>query len=215
MTTTALAKVDEWDEQAQEQLALTAQAELITITDQETFAAAGVFLRTIKDYLRRVDEVTEPVVKAALAAHRAAVAQRDGLKAPALEAEAAVKRKMAAFEQEARRQRALAEARAAEEARVAAEIARRDGVPMTAPTVTPAKAVEIPKAAGVSFASRWVASVVDMKALVKAVADGKVMMDALQPNLAFLNDLARTQKDKLAIPGVTVTEERGARASSR
>lgn len=48
----------------------------------------------------------------------------------------------------------------------------------------------------------WAAEVEDIRALCRAIADGLVSTDAVEPNMAYLNGRARLDKAKLAIPGV-------------
>lgn len=48
----------------------------------------------------------------------------------------------------------------------------------------------------------WSAEVVDLMALVKAVAGGTAPLSALQADMTYLNGRARVDKDNLAIPGV-------------
>ena len=50
----------------------------------------------------------------------------------------------------------------------------------------------------------WRANVTDLKALCKAVAEGKVDVDVVQPNMPFLNTAAKLYKEKLSekFPGV-------------
>lgn len=52
----------------------------------------------------------------------------------------------------------------------------------------------------------WHAEVVDLMALVKAVADGSVPVDALAANTAFLDDAASREREGLRIPGVRAVE---------
>lgn len=52
----------------------------------------------------------------------------------------------------------------------------------------------------------WHAEVVDLLALVQAVADGSVPLAALQPNAAWLDDAAARDRDALGIPGVRAVE---------
>lgn len=51
-------------------------------------------------------------------------------------------------------------------------------------------------------AEGWRAEVVDLLALVKAVAEGQVPVEALQPNAAFLDGHAARDREALAVPGV-------------
>jgi len=48
----------------------------------------------------------------------------------------------------------------------------------------------------------WRADVVDLVALVKAVATGAAPLEVLQPNQQFLDELAAREKQELALPGV-------------
>lgn len=100
-------------------------ARLQIITDAPMFARAGEFLRLVKTYLRQVDEITGPVIAAAHATHKAAVAQRTTLSAHAEQAEKIVKRAMGAYEEGERRRRQEEERRAEEARRQAEAEARR------------------------------------------------------------------------------------------
>jgi hypothetical protein len=48
----------------------------------------------------------------------------------------------------------------------------------------------------------WHAEVVDLMALVQAVADGSVPLAALRANTEWLDEAALRERDALAIPGV-------------
>lgn len=52
----------------------------------------------------------------------------------------------------------------------------------------------------------WHAEVVDLMALVQAVADGSVALAALQPNAAWLDEAAARDREALGIPGVRAVE---------
>lgn len=111
---------------------LTAEVQAVVVADQPTFAAAGAVLRDIATYIKSVNEVMDPIVKAAHEAHRVAVGQRDGLLKPAEAAKRSIGQKMADYEQaqaRLRREAELAQQRERErlerEAREAAEIERR------------------------------------------------------------------------------------------
>lgn len=98
--------------------------------------------------------------------------------------------------------RAMAEAAAKEqEAQLTA---------LTSMVVTVAPQVEAPaKVAGISGRVTYSAEVVDLLALVQAVAAGQVPLEALQPDLKFLGAQARAfKKAGQLYPGVTITAER-------
>ena len=224
---------------------------LIAIIDAPTFALAVQERAEIKRRRARIGELMDPIVSATNTAHKKAVAQRDALLAPFVEADKAYSRKMGEYEQEqARKQREADEAArrererlaAAEQARVAAEqrrvqaeaeavraaeIAAAQGrgdvgatmdlaeAPVAVPVVTPrpvyvprAAWVPPPKAAGVSFSTRWSAEVTDLLALVKAVAGGQAPLTVLTPHMPALNAMARKEQDRLDLPGVRAVPER-------
>jgi hypothetical protein len=58
-------------------------------------------------------------------------------------------------------------------------------------------------------AAAWRAEVVDLVALVKAVATGAAPLEVLQPNQQFLDELAAREKDALTLPGVRPVQDAG------
>lgn len=83
-------------------------------------------------------------------------------------------------------------------------------VPVIAPrpVFVPPPAVAAPKAQGVSFRDDWSAEVVDLLALVKAVASGHQPLALLQANVPALNQMAKALKGSMAVPGIRVTSRR-------
>jgi hypothetical protein len=79
---------------------------------------------------------------------------------------------------------------AAEEAISAAPVIERTIV--AAPT----------KAQGTSIRDYYSAEVTDLMTLVKAVAEGKAPIEAVQANMTYLNGKARLEKGSMKIPGV-------------
>jgi hypothetical protein len=102
-------------ELTQEGTSLQASAAALVIRDSAGFERAAEMLRAIKVYLRRVSDVFDPICDAAFKAHKTACAQRDGMKRHAVEAETAIKGRMATWEQEQERLRREAEAAAQRE----------------------------------------------------------------------------------------------------
>lgn len=94
---------------------IAAKIPLIAIVDQASLEAAAADRAEIKRRLARIEEVLGPVCDTTYKAWKTAVAQRDGLKAPFLEADKAYSKAMGAYEQEQERIRCEAE-----------EAARRD-----------------------------------------------------------------------------------------
>jgi len=69
--------------------------------------------------------------------------------------------------------------------------------------VPPIKVVsEIPKSKESHIRETWSAEVMDLKALVAAIAAGKAPLQAVMADMTFLNGQARSYKEALNMPGV-------------
>lgn len=77
------------------------------------------------------------------------------------------------------------------------------------PVFVPPVEIEIPKAEGIGFRDNWSAEVVDLMALVVAVASRTVPLNVLQADMKTLNQMARALKGNLNLPGVRPVVERG------
>lgn len=203
----------------QHSLALPDEARALVIASDPDYQAACLFLRErIKAVLREADAAFDPIIKAAHTTHREAVAQKARVVAPTLEAERIAKAAISGYlrEQERlrlaehraaqERARALAETEALERAAHAERLGKVDKAiaileaPLRVPPVVPA--TPAPKAAGVSIRETWRAEVVDLGALVGAVAADPSKLNLLLPNMPALNALARALKANLILPGV-------------
>jgi hypothetical protein len=91
-----------------------------------------------------------------------------------------------------------------------AETLRERAETVVAPTVAPA---EVPSGA-VHVKVTWHAEVTDLQALAGAYAEGQRAVELILPNMPVLNDLARTLKGDLTIPGVKAVSEEGVTARS-
>jgi hypothetical protein len=194
------------------------RAKALTIATDQDFERAGEMLKTIKGLRAEIDETFDPIIGKAHEAHKEALAQKRKVDAPLVEAEAILKPRIAAYMQEQdrirREQELIAQKKAQEEAeRQQLEDAVRleelgetewanevlNEKPVVAPVVLPRT---VPKVAGVTMRQTWSAQVISLQLLVKAVAEGKVPLLALQANTTFLNQQARSMKDQLNYPGV-------------
>lgn len=109
------------------------------------------------------------------------------------QAEAEEVRKKKAFEERAQKAEEAGNMGKAEDLRQKAE-----EVSIQAPTLAPA----IQKIQGLSYREDWSAEVVDLKALVNAVAEGRAPLNFIEANTKVLNQQARATKDSLVVPGV-------------
>lgn len=200
------------------------RAKAIVIRDQQSYDHAADLIREIVTLRKQVIEHHKPIKEAAHAAHKAALAAEKKLLDPLQHAEAFIKRGIGAWDMEqqrirAERQRKLAEAqrKADEDARLAlaaeaeAAGATEDTVdeiletPVVEPVMTAPPTYE--QARGVSTRLNWRAEVTDLKALCRAIGEGKAPINAAQPNLPVLNAMARAMKQTMNIPGVRAVSE--------
>jgi hypothetical protein len=203
----------------------------LAVTDAATFQVGGGLLRDIKTLRGEIAESCDPVVKAANAAHKAAVKQKKDLEAPLIEAERIIKDRMGKYADEEERKRREDEARLAAAQRAAEDESRlREATALeeageheaaeevlSAPSVAPPPVMPraVPKTEGVSARENWSARVTSMAALVKAVAEGKAPFGLVQATEKALNGLARSLKGSMQVPGVEAVCTRGIAASGR
>ena len=202
---------------------LVMRAEAFVVENDVAYESAGDFLRDVKAMQKEIRDAFEAPVKKAHEAHKAMTGLRAKLLAPIDEAERLVKRKMAGFvearqraaQEEARRQAEAA--RKAEEDRRRAEateleaqgrLAEAEKV-LEAPVhvAAPVVRAESPKAEGTSARRKLSAKVVDLDALVRAVAAGRVPLTLIQPNQRALDALAQAAGDAFELPGCELVVE--------
>ena len=200
----------------------------LVVIDQESFDLAAGYRKAISDYLKRVDALCDPAIRAANVAADAARALKKTLQAPGLDGKKVLDALLTTWEQEQRRLTRLAQAAADRERQQAEEETRLrwaveaeaagDGAkaqrileaphPPEIVLSPPASVAPPPKAEGLRFSTHWKAEVVDLRKLVQAVAEGQAPLEALEANLVVLNGLARSLKDALNLPGVKAVSER-------
>lgn len=208
----------------------------ITVNSPESYIAAGETLKAVKSLRGELDQICRPEIDSRFKAHKEAVKQFKEGDNPLEQVETYLKRALLAWdseqerirrEEQARLQRE-AQAKAQEEARKAEEerrlqeaiAAEEAGAPeaaqaiLEAPVVTPTVWVPpvvlpaaTPKVEGLSKRQNWKFEVVDLLALVKAVAAGQIPLAALEANTVFLGQQARSLKSEMKYPGVKVWAE--------
>jgi len=190
-----------------------AQAESVIITDQASYDHCNRLLKDAKSKFKIIIEKLEPKKQKAYGAYKEWINLIDELTGPLKTIEIILKKKIGVWlqEQERIRQKAIdAAKRKVEEQRLAdAEELEKQGCQKEAekiidkPMRINEKAVAPAVQSGGSFTTtRWSAEVVNIMALIKAVAEGKAPVDCLLPNTSLLNKLAIHQKEKFSIPGV-------------
>lgn len=202
-------------------LSLESEARQLVITTETEYRDADRFGKAAKALLAEIDAAFDPIIEAAHASHKTALAQKKKQSAPVEEVKRIIADKMGTWyrAEQARvaeeRRKAEAEARriAEEEAlRVAEELAAAGmheaaDVAMEAPVVERVVVAEAPKIEGVSYRETWSAEVVNLAELVKAAAERPELMAFLKADEVKLNGAARTYKNTYRIPGVRFIAE--------
>ena len=208
------------DEKELEQTALSwpAKAQAIAITNQVSYDDAAEFIVRIVGLRKQVIEHHAPVKLATHKAHKEAVAAEKKLLDPLRQAETIIKRAISDWDAQQERirmeeQRKLeaAQRKADDDARLAlAQEAEENGATeetvdeiLETPVVVPAivAAPTYQRTSGISTTKRWRAEVVDIKALCRAIGDGKAPSNLVLPNMTALNGLARALKESFNTPG--------------
>lgn len=218
--------VEQEQELKQEALTITQQASMVRIFDQPSYdSAAALLTEHIIPFRKKWEDYWAPLKKAAWNAHKGIMDKFNEADRPAEQAEHLVKAAIRKWDDDqAKIQQALqrkaqeeAEAKEREERLAAAVMAEESGAEkeevesiLSSPTTAVAAPVEptYQKAIGVSGRDNWKAKVVDLKALVKAVAAGKVPITYIEANESLLNARAKADRETLAIPGVVAWNDK-------
>lgn len=209
-------------------LSLIQSARQFQVCDAGTYREAGDIVLRLTRFIRVWDDFMKPIVEAADTALKTARGQRDKIRGPALEAKQAIGANMEGWDRaerdRIRREQERLAAEAVEQAKVeallaaeqqgdeaaVAAIARDDASPTMLAFVPPAP-VSIPKVEGISYQVTWKAEVVDLAALVQAVAAARAPLKTLKADEVVLNGMARALKEALNLPGVRSVATRGQR----
>lgn len=192
-------------------LTLLEQAQAIEITDNDIYVIANDLDAGLTALEREIVETFANPKKKAHEAHKAVVAAETKALSPIKQARAFLGPKIIGWrrEQERKRQelqRKLDEEarRREEEERLAQAVALEAEAVISEPIAPPPVVAPslIPKIQGASIRETWSAEVMDLKALVRAVAAGLVPIQAVSANQVFLNQQARAMKRDLNYPGV-------------
>jgi colicin import membrane protein len=193
----------------------------ITIDSQISLDQATAFLRGVKSLAKQIEDervsITKPIndalkaindlfrepkailddaerkVKGAITAYQAEQRRiADEAAKKALAEKLAIEAEARKAQEEAEAARKAAEATGDKEAIEAAEIAEREAIILKGVSVTIDTTPIAPqKAEGTQERTNYKASVVDIKALCKAIAEGRAPIECVEPNTPFLNTQAR------------------------
>jgi hypothetical protein len=206
-----------------------ANAESFHVSTADTYRLAAETLKSVKGRQHELKSLRETITRPMLAALEAARALFRGPEATLANAEQLLKQAMSNFDEEQERQRREAQRkldeaadkerrRLAQQAERAAAKGNADKAAelqeLAAMVVAPIAQQERPAVAGVSRRETWHAEVTDLRALVRAIADGTVPLAAIEANQRFLNIQARALRSELRYPGVRAVTERSIASGS-
>lgn len=221
------------------------QAKMIVVKDEGTLSKANEIFLTIKALRKKIGEVFDPIIAKSHAAHKEALAQKTQAEAPLIVAEKYLNGQVTVYHQEMERkrreeeellrQKAIKEEmerrKKEEEDRLqqAAELeaagAKEEAEALIQETVEEnEKPVEVyipppetpkVKLEGATVKEYWSAQVTDLKALCRAVAEGKCPVSYIEPNMTVLNGQARALKKEMSIPGVKPVSTSSVAATGR
>jgi hypothetical protein len=208
-----------------EALSLTELAATVLVKDAASLAIAGEYMlaaaaleKKIREHHAPLKATTDIAHKAACAAEAKALAEGPGRVRSILTPQITAYRREVdrlRLEEQARQQTEIR--RLAEEERLQIALsAETQGVsqedvtaileqPVFVPVVAAPPPVAMPK--GISGRKEYTVRVVDLRQLVKAVADGRVTPMAVEPNMKYLNGRARMDRAAFSIPGCELVEE--------
>ena len=199
------------------------QAQGIQIVDDETYRAAVVLGQAGATIEAQIKDTFKPLKADADALHKKLCATEKGFLTPVQQGLERLRSIVRAWKEQqdrlaAQRQKEAEEAarKLAEDAKLALAVQAADSgaseaeiesildanLTMPAPVLPAA-----PKVEGLREGGRWKAQVIDIKALCRAVADGKVMAELVEPNMPLLNKLAVQYKEAFNVPGCTAKKE--------
>jgi len=217
----------------------------VKVTDQKSLVNANAFFLDADARIKAIDEKLDPKRELAYRAYQEWLKLIKELKDPYLKAKAYLNGQVTAYhqeiekkrreEEEIARQTAIKEEmdrrKTEEEARIAqaAELekagANEEAEALVAETVEEnQKPIEIyvppaatPKAEleGATVKVYWSAEVTDLRALCRAVAEGKAAIACIEANMTVLNAQARSLKKELNIPGVRAISTSSMAATGR
>lgn len=190
---------------------ITTARSVVEILDVESYEVAALCKRKLAERRMIIFNFFKPI-KQSIDVAKKTVLDRERLVAtPVLEEEDRIGRLMVVYTDEQERKRKLAERQSQDDAQIVeAEQYEMLGDKEAAEAALNGQGLvqvkqpsSVPKVAGISYRENWHCEVVNLKALVQSVAEGKAPLAYLQANVSALNSAARSLKTELnAIPGV-------------
>ena len=194
----------------------------LVVSSQEEYHIAGEYYKLLADMERQIKDFFKPHKENAWKAHNALVEAEDNELIKVRTLKNKLSSLMLTFkqtfelEQEKKRlaeQRVLEEIEKKKNAEIAKEL-KAKGLAELAKEIKNREVNVIVKkeelkSDNLSTRKTYKANVIDKMALVKAVAEGRIPIMAVDANMTFLNNQARMLKNELKYDGVEVVEESG------
>ncbi len=203
------------------------RARAVQVVDNASYVVAAELLKGIKALRHRIGQVFDSHVTRAHEAHKALVREKRDAEAPLTEAEGLIKRALVTYTEDQERARRAEEQRLRDEARRREEQRRLEDAAaleqqavasgnvalgmeaealLEAPVHPPAVQVAptTPTVAGISYRDTYRAQLVNLMALVTHVATHPEHANLLTLNQPAANQLARSLKTNLRVPGLEV-----------
>lgn len=220
-TMTALATMPEYEEIHREAATFAERARLVVITDNESYRLAATTLKSIKDYLKRVDERLEPGKRSAYASYQEWLDLIKEVKAPYLDAETHLKLQIVTYQTEEEMKRRAEESGLRERARKLEEerrlqealLAEREGNHEEAAEILaeevyappPVLLKSVPKVEGISTTTVWKWRVIN---------EHTIPREYLRIDETKVNGVVRAMKEATNIPGIEIYPEAIVRAGN-
>ena len=198
---------------------------IVTINTVEEYSKCNELWQSGKAMMKSIDAAYDDIIDATNVAHKKAVAKKKLFYLPVKEGTTYVKSIMFAYDDEQERVRLEKEIelrkaalKIEENAKLQAAIEAEDAgqteaashileEPIIPPPVIAPKT--IPKLnGGPIYREIWDAEVFDKPLFVKAVAEGKISLNAVDPNMVFLRAQARSLKKTMNYPGARAVSRR-------
>lgn len=167
----------------------------LEVVDDESYEQAGEYLQSVSSVYKLVEGTIEPFRKRSYDFYKGILDQKKQMLDPGDKAIKHLKQQIAAYVKQI-------EAKQREERERLIEAAKETG------DYEVEVETQVPEVATVSTRSKWVAELTDIKALCRAVADGKAPASIVTLNQSEANRVAKSLKGSVRIPGIRVREEK-------
>lgn len=197
------------------------------VTNQLQYDEAAEALKKIKEVKQNVNDFFSDDIDKAFQLHRSLTGKRKALMEPLERAEASIKNARIAYTNEQNRLRQIEqdkldkiarEKEAAEKAKLDKKIEKAEAKGDTAAVDAlqqqkeqvivhvPQAAQRVQQAEGISVSKKWKGDVIDLKALVKSIAEGRAPLALVEIKQSELDALARLNKNTEKVDGVRFYE---------